>query len=455
MRLSAGRNDMSDYIPNTEAQQKEMLKEIGLRSMEDLFTAIPENVRLKRALNLPAAVSEMELTTEMRCMAAKNGNTDEYACFLGAGAYDHYIPASVSSLLDRQEFYTAYTPYQPEISQGTLQAIFEYQTRICRLTGMDVANASMYDGSSAVAEAASAACHTTGRKEILAALSVHPESREVLSSYSRFSGNHVTTVDFKDGRLDLSDLEAKLSENTAAVVVQSPNFFGVIEDLKEIAFITHKAKALLVVSCDPISLAVLKAPGELGADIAVGEGQSLGNPLSFGGPYLGFFAARKDLLRRMPGRIVGETVDREGRRAFVLTVQTREQHIRREKATSNICSNQALNALAATIYLTVMGKQGLRKAALLCVSKAHYTYQQVLKTGVFTPCFNAPFFKEFSVYYNGNVTGLNQKLLEHHIIGGYDLDKQYPTLKNGYLVAVTEKRTREEIDRFAGKVVAL
>ncbi|MBP7176516.1 MAG: aminomethyl-transferring glycine dehydrogenase subunit GcvPA [Thermoclostridium sp.] len=446
---------MSDYIPNTHAQQMEMLKDIGLASMEDLFAAIPQNVRLKRELNLPAALSEMELTGQMSRMSAKNSNTDEYACFLGAGAYDHYIPAVVASLLARQEFYTAYTPYQPEISQGTLQAIFEYQTMICRLTGMDVANASMYDGSSALAEAASAACHTTGRKEILAALSVHPESREVLSTYSRFSGNKVTEVGFQRGRLDLAELEAKLSEKTAAVVVQSPNFFGAIEDLKEIAFIAHKAKALLIVSCDPISLAILKSPGELGADIAVGEGQSMGNPLSFGGPYLGFFAAKKELLRRMPGRIVGETFDKEGRRAFVLTVQTREQHIRREKATSNICSNQALNALAATIYLTAMGKQGLRKVALLCVSKAHYAYEQLLKTGLFQPCFDAPFFKEFAVYYNGNVTELNQKLLQYGIIGGYDLEKQYSTMKNGYLVAVTEKRTREEIDLFCAKAVEL
>ncbi len=444
---------MSDYIPNTAAQQLEMLKEIGLNHMEDLFKSIPQNVRLKRELDLPAALSEMELTAQMRHMASKNGNTDQYTCFLGAGAYDHYIPASVSSFLERQEFYTAYTPYQPEISQGTLQAIFEYQTMICRLTGMDVANASMYDGSSALAEAASAACHTTGRTEILVALSVHPESREVLSSYSRFSGNTVPEIGYRDGRLDLSELEAKMSENTAAVIVQSPNFFGIIEDLKEIALLTHRVKALLIVSCDPISLAILKSPGELGVDIAVGEGQSLGNPLNFGGPYLGFFAAKKELLRRMPGRVVGETVDREGRRAFVLTVQTREQHIRREKATSNICSNQALNALAATIYLTVMGKQGLRKVALLCASKAHYAYERLLSTGAFSPCFQAPFFKEFSVCYNGNAADLNRKLLEHRIIGGYDLGRSYPALENGYLVAVTEKRTKEEIDRFARKVV--
>lgn len=446
---------MSDYIPNTEAQQQEMLAGIGMTKTEDLFADIPQKVRLKRKLDIPEAMSEMELSAHMRQLASRNRNTDEYACFLGAGAYDHYIPACIPSLLSRQEFYTAYTPYQPEISQGTLQAIFEYQTMICSLTGMDVANASMYDGASALAEAASMACQTTGRHEILVAASAHPESRQVLSSYSRFSGNKVTELCYQDGRLDMVSLDEKLSANTSAVILQSPNFFGIIEDVKEIAEMAHRKGALCIVSCDPISLAILKSPGELGADIAVGEGQPLGNPLSFGGPYLGFFAARKKFLRRMPGRIVGETVDKNERRAFVLTVQTREQHIRREKATSNICSNQALNALAATIYLTVMGKQGLRKVAMLCTQKAHYAYQHLLETGAFTPCFQAPFFKEFTVQFNGDVSNLNDKLMEQGIIGGFALEKEYPSLKNGYLVAVTEKRTKEEIDRFVRKAATL
>lgn len=445
---------MSHYIPNTEAQQKEMLADMGLNHIEQLFDEIPDKVRLKRPLDLPAAMSEMELAVHMRQMASRNRNTDEYACFLGAGAYDHYIPAVIDSLLARSEFYTAYTPYQPEISQGTLQAIFEYQTMICRLTGLDIANASMYDGASALAEAALMACQVTGKQEILTASTVHPESREVLRTYTGKAGFRVLDIGYQDGRVDMNALKERLTSETAAVIVQSPNFFGIIEELRQIAELAHQSKALFIVSCDPISLAILKSPGEMGADIAVGEGQSLGNPLSFGGPYLGFMAARKELLRKMPGRIIGETVDRDGRRAFVLTAQTREQHIRREKATSNICSNQSLNALAATIYLTVMGKEGLRRVALMCVQKAHYAHERLLDTGVFTSCFSAPFFKEFALQYDGDPCELNRGLLKYGIIGGCSLGACYPELKNGYLVAVTEKRTKEEIDRFAEKVVA-
>jgi glycine dehydrogenase subunit 1 len=446
---------MSKYIPNTEAQQNEMLSEIGMSGIEGLFSGIPGNVKLKRELDIPKAMSEMEVTVHMRDLAGMNGNMDEYTCFMGAGAYDHYIPSVVNHLVSRQEFYTAYTPYQPEISQGTLQAIFEYQTMICNLTGMDAANASMYDGATALAEAASMACHSTKRNKILVAKSVHPESREVLHTYSRFNGNQIAEYGYKDGKVDVADLESRLSADMAAVIVQTPNFFGVIEDLKELAELVHKNKSLLIVSCDPISLAILKSPGELGADIAVGEGQSLGNPLSFGGPYLGFFAVKKELMRKTPGRIVGETADKEGRRGFVLTVQTREQHIRREKATSNICSNQALNALTATIYLSTLGKQGLKNVALLCAKKAHYAYEQLIETGLFSTAFNAPFFKEFALKYKGDVAQLNNKLLEHKIIGGYDLGKKYPDLENSWLLAVTEKRTRKEIDRLIGKVAVL
>lgn len=442
---------MSSYIPNTPQQQQDMLSAIGMTSIEDLFSDIPESVRLKRDLNIPAAMSEMELVAHMKGLSEKNINTDQYTCFLGAGAYDHYIPAVISHLLSRQEFYTAYTPYQPEISQGTLQAIFEYQTMICQLTGMDIANASMYDGASALAEAAILACNATGREEVLVAGSVHPESREVLSTYLKFQQIKVTQTGFINGVVDLSELKEKLSADTAAVIVQSPNFFGIIEDLKEIGNLAHNNKSLFIVCCDPISLAILKPPGELGADIVVGEGQSLGNSLSFGGPYLGFFAARKNLMRRMPGRIVGQTVDKNGLRCFVLTIQTREQHIRREKATSNICSNQALNALAATIYLTVMGKQGLKKVALLCTQKAHYAYDKLIETGLFTAEFEKPFFREFTVAYKGDVKKLNQSLLQHKIIGGYDLGKSYPELKNRWLVALTEKRTKQEIDRLIEK----
>lgn len=444
---------MQRYISNTPEQQQQMLHEIGAERIEDLFATIPKEVRLSRTLDLPDGLSEMETTRRVSSLAKDNVNTDDYTCFLGAGAYDHFIPSVVDHLLSRQEFYTAYTPYQPEISQGTLQAIFEYQTMICMLTGMDVANASMYDGASALAEAALMACGATRRSEVLVAKSVHPESREVLKTYARFQGVKVVEFGYKNGMVDIEDLESKLSADTAAVLVQTPNFFGIIEDLSDIAKLAHDNKSLLVTSCDPISLALLKPPGEYGADIVVGEGQSLGNPLSYGGPYLGFFAATNKLLRKMPGRIVGQTVDKQGTRGFVLTIQTREQHIRREKATSNICSNQALNALAATIYMTAMGKQGLKQVAEQCAAKAQYAYQQLIKSGSFEPMFDAPFFKEFAVRYNGDVTALNNKLMNHGFIGGFDLGKNNADLENGWLVAVTEKRTKDEIDMLVSKAV--
>ena len=318
---------------------------------------------------------------------------------------------------------------------------------------MDAANASMYDGASAVAEAASMACQATRRAEVLVARSMHPESREVLCTYARFKGITVLEYGMKNGRADSADLASKLSEHTAAVIVQTPNFFGAIEELAELAKLAHDHQALLIVSCDPISLALLKPPGELGADIVVGEGQPLGQPLSFGGPYLGFFAATQKLLRKMPGRIVGQTVDANNKRGFVLTLQTREQHIRREKATSNICSNQALNALAATMYLTAMGKQGLAEAAAQCAQKSHYACSQLLKTGLFTPLMSAPFFKEFALAYKGDVHKLNRTLFADKMIGGYEIGKSYPEYKNGWLVAVTEKRTKEEIDRLVQKAV--
>jgi len=443
---------MSRYIPNTDENRSDMLEGLGMNSIEALFADIPQNIRLQRPLNLPGPLSEMELGKHMGGLASSNVNADEYACFLGAGAYDHFIPGVINHILSRQEFYTAYTPYQPEISQGTLQAIFEYQTMICELTGMAASNASMYDGATALAEAAVAAFQSTGRKEVLAAGTVHPESREVLKTHARFNGRHIVELGCDSGETDLNELESKISENTAAVIIQSPNFFGIIEDLHSMAEIAHKNNSLLIVSADPVSLALLKSPGELGADIVVGEGQSLGNSLSFGGPYLGFFATTRELMRKMPGRIVGETTDREGRRGFVLTLQTREQHIRREKATSNICSNQALNALAATIYMTIMGRQGMKEVALLCLQKAHYAFDQLVATGKFQPVFSGPFFKEFTVRSAVSVKTLNKKLLEKKIIGGYELEKAYPQLSGGWLLAVTEKRTREEIDAFVQAV---
>ena len=442
---------MARYIGNTNEDREQMLKDIGYEDINSLFKAVPDSVLLKEKLNIPEALSEIELVKNIKSLSKENLNTDEYVCFLGAGAYDHHIPSPINQLVLRQEFYTSYTPYQPEISQGTLQAIFEYQTMISELTGLPVSNASMYDGASALAEAALMSCEATRRKEVLIASTVHPESRQVLETYANYRNITIKEIAYEEGQVSIDDLKSKVSKDTAAVIVQSPNFFGIIEDVEEIANIAHENKSLLTVSADPISLSILKSPGEMGADIAVGEGQSLGNSLSFGGPYLGFMAVTDKLMRRMPGRVVGQTTDKEGRRGFVLTLQTREQHIRRERATSNICTNQALNALQATMYLTFMGKEGLRKVAELCLNKSHYAYNELIKTGQFKAMFNAPFFKEFAVVSEKTVDELNEKLLENNIIGGYKLEKNYPDLKNGYLVSVTEKRTKEEIDTFVRK----
>ncbi|MDN5277470.1 MAG: glycine dehydrogenase subunit 1 [Clostridiales bacterium] len=443
---------MGSYIPNTDQDRREMLEKLGLHSIEQLYEDIPCQVRLKDDLDLPVPLSEMELVRHMKDIAAKNKTVDEYICFLGAGAYDRYIPSVVKHVLVRQEFYTAYTPYQPEISQGTLQAIFEYQTMMCELTGMDVANASMYDGASALAEAVCMACQATGREKVLIARSVHPQSREVVYTYSRFRGIKVHEVGYDDGRVDIQELKRLVSDDVAAVVVQTPNFFGIIEMLDEIAEVVHHFGGLLVVSVNPVSLAVLKSPGSCGADIVVGEGQALGNPLNFGGPYLGFMATTQKLMRRIPGRIVGQTVDLSGNRAFVLTLQTREQHIRREKATSNICSNQALNALAATVYLSVLGREGLKEVALLSMRKAHYAFEKLISEAGCSFMFPAPFFDEFLVKVPVPVEELNRALLDHGIIGGYAVEKDYPELQGGWLVAVTEKRTREEIDALIREV---
>lgn len=442
---------MTRYIGNTTDDRQQMLNEIGYKDIDSLFRAVPDSVRLKEKLKIPEALSEMELITKIKSLSDKNLNTDEYVCFMGAGAYDHYIPSAIDQLIMRQEFYTAYTPYQPEISQGTLQAIFEYQTMISELTGLPVANASMYDGATALAEASAMSCEATRRKEVLVASSVHPESRRTLNTYAKFRNITVKEISYENGQISLEELNTKINDNTAAVIMQNPNFFGIIEDVEKIAEITHKNKSLLVLSADPISLSILKSPGEMGADIAVGEGQPLGNPLNFGGPYLGFMAVAEKLMRKMPGRIVGQTTDKEGRRGFVLTLQTREQHIRREKATSNICSNQALNALQATMYLTFMGKEGLKKVAKLCLNKSHYAYSELIKTNKFKPLFTSPFFKEFAVISDKPVSDLNEKLLKSNIIGGYNIEIDYPELRNAYLLAVTEKRTKEEIDALVRK----
>lgn len=437
---------MSRYIPNTREEREAMLEEIGYSSIQDLFVDIPKELILDKELDLPEGMSEMELSKHMRKLASSNKDVNQYSCFLGAGAYDHYIPSAIDHIISRAEFYTSYTPYQPEISQGTLKAIFEYQTMICELTGMDVSNASMYDGSTAVAEAVLMACQATRRDKVIVAGSLHPEYKQVAKTYCKFQDVSITELGYENGSIDLEELEEALTNDIGAVVVQSPNFFGIIEDIKSIGELVEKSKALLIVSVDPISLGLLEAPGNLGADIVVGEGQALGNPLSFGGPYLGFFATSKKLMRRMPGRVVGETQDKDGNRGFVLTMQTREQHIRRQKATSNICTNQALNALIATIYMSLMGREGLKEVANQCLQKAHYLYKRLIDTGLFTPVFYGPFFKEFVLRSRIPVQELNNKLIDKGIIGGFSLAKDYEDLDGGWLVAVTEKRSREEMD---------
>ncbi|MBU5425727.1 aminomethyl-transferring glycine dehydrogenase subunit GcvPA [Tissierella pigra] len=441
---------MYPYIPTTREDEQEMLKSIGLNSPEDLFSDIPKDLQLNRELNLPKSKSELEVSSYLTALANKNCSISELTCFLGAGAYDHYIPSIINHIISRSEFYTSYTPYQPEISQGTLQYIFEFQTLICNLTGMDVANASLYDGGTAITEAALMAAAHSRKDEIIISKTVRPESIQILKTYAHVQGLKVIEVDMKDGVTDLEALDGLVNDNTAAVVVQSPNFFGIIEDLKATSEIVHKAKkASFIASVDPISLAVLKKPSELGVDIVVGEAQGMGIPVSFGGPYLGFIAARSEYMRKLPGRIVGQTEDKNGKRSFVLTLTAREQHIRREKATSNICSNQGLNVLAATIYMVTMGKEGLKEVALQSTKKAHYAFEQLTKSGKYKPVFDKPFFKEFAVTSDLCPENITKELRKANIIGGYNLGKDYPQLENAVLYAVTEKRTKDEIDRLS------
>ncbi|AWI03015.1 aminomethyl-transferring glycine dehydrogenase subunit GcvPA [Clostridium drakei] len=438
---------MFPYIPVTPEDEKEMLNSIGLNSLDELFSDIPESIKLKRSLSLPGGLSELELLRYLDTLANKNLSTSELTCFLGAGAYDHYIPALIKHIVSKSEFYTAYTPYQAEISQGTLQCIFEYQSMICELTGLDAANASMYDGATACTEAALMAVDSTRKKKILVSKTVHPETRKVVETYTKFKDIELIEIDMEDGVTDLEKLKSAIDNKTAGVILQNPNFFGIIEEVKELEKITHDNKALLIMSVDPISLGILKSPGELGADIAVGEGQSLGNNMSFGGPYVGFMATKAKLMRKMPGRIVGQTQDLDGRRGFVLTLQAREQHIRREKATSNICSNEALNALAAAIYLTTMGKKGIKEVAYQSTQKAHYAFNKVINSGKFKPLFNKPFFKEFALVSEKEPAIINGELLKNKILGGYPLSRDYASYKNALLFCVTEKRTAQEIDK--------
>jgi glycine dehydrogenase subunit 1 len=442
------------YLYNTPQQQREMLQAIGAKSVAELFEQIPAPLRMGRALNLPPALAEIELESHLRELAAKNDQARGRVCFLGGGAYDHFIPAAVDAVASRSEFYTAYTPYQAEASQGSLQAFFEYQTLICQLTGMDVSNASLYEGGTAVSEAVFMAMRVTGRHHKIVMLeSVHPEYRQVCQTYLRQVNCELVVVPCPGGAADADDVRQALDDQTACLVVQHPNFFGCLEDARQLADLAHEFGALSVVSFDPISLGLLARPGEYGADIAVAEGQSLGIPLQYGGPYLGIMACKNEFVRKMPGRLIGETVDREGRRCFVLNLQAREQHIRREKATSNICTNQGLMALRATAYLALLGKEGLREVADLCVRKAHRAAEFLKRgwgaVGLEMAFPERPFFKEFTLRCK---SGADSAIARAHI-AGIDIGpgmKQYSfspasQFDDCLLVAVTEKRTLPEI----------
>jgi glycine dehydrogenase subunit 1 len=434
------------YLPKSPGERVEMLKQIGAASIDDLFSTIPQEYRLERDLDVPRQMAESEIVEYFRNASLKSAAG--YTSFLGAGAYRHYRPVIIDSLVQRGEFLTSYTPYQAEITQGTLQAIFEFQTMICELTGMEIANASMYDGSTGAAESVSMAVRITRRTGVLVARTVHPEYREVMHTYAQHQGFAAATLGFgDDGRLDLAALEQSVTEETACVLVQSPNFLGVIEDIPAIAEIVHQKGALLVVCiAEAVSLGVVRPPVE--ADIVSMEAQSFGVALSYGGPYCGIIAAKEKYVRQMPGRLVGETVDSQGRRGFVLTLSTREQHIRREKATSNICTNQALVALMATIFLVVYGKEGLRELALHNLAKANYAAQQFSSIGGARLLFPAsPRFHEFVLETSEAPEQLNAQLLRQKVIGGLPLSRWYPELGNASLWCTTELNTREQIDR--------
>lgn len=423
-----------------------MLDAIGVGDVSDLFAEIPAGARFERDLRVPGPYSEIENLAYFKTLAGKNANLEDYTCFLGGGIYDHYVPEVVSHIVSRSEFYTSYTPYQPEVSQGMLQAIFEYQSLICQLTGMEVSNASMYDGATALAEAAIMACDETGRDEIVVSRAVHPAYRQVLQTYTAGMGFNIIEAPITEGLTNAEALAKIVTSSTGAVILQQPNFFGSVESAKEIGEIAKAGGAMFVVSADPISLGLLKAPADHGADIVTAEGQALGIHSAFGGPLLGIFATKKKYIWRLPGRLVGATTDTQGRRGYVLTLQTREQHIRREHATSNICTNQSLMAVAAAVYLSAMGKNGLREVADLCFRKAQYAYSQLITIpGIESP-WSAPFFKEFAIKTTYPIGELQQELLDNGILGGLPLGADYPEYPDCLLFAVTEKRTREEID---------
>lgn len=440
-------NSTFRYLPDTKQDQQDMLRYLKKDSIDELFDDLPAEIRLDESLAIPEAISEPILMKKMQRLSGQNINANSYPFFLGAGTYDHFIPSVVNHIISRSEFYTAYTPYQPEISQGELQAIFEFQTMICELTGMDVANSSMYDGFTSVAEAAALAVSSTKRSKVLISKAVHPESRSILQTSAEGPGYNVEEIALDQDITDPKELEEKIDPNTAAIIVQYPNFFGSVEDLQEINKIAKEHGALLIVSANPLALGLLQSPGKLGADIVVGDMQPLGIPMSFGGPHCGYFAVKKKFMRKIPGRVVGQTEDTKSNRGFTLVLQAREQHIRREKASSNICSNQALNALASAVCMAALGKHGIRKMAQLNIEKADYMAKQLVENGI-KVINQAPFFNEFSVELPISAREANQKLLEAGFIGGFDLSKE-DNRTNQMLIAVTEQRTKEEIDQFA------
>lgn len=434
------------YIPHTAEDRKKMMDFLGIQSTSELFSDIPESIRMQRALQMQPAMSELALERHLGRLSRDNLDFGQVTSFLGAGCYEHYQPSAVDAIISRSEFYTSYTPYQPEISQGMLQAIFEYQTMVSELTGMDLANASMYDGPTAFAEAGIVCCAQTRRNKLLVASSVHPEYRAVLATYAAGQAIEIIEIGHIDGTVNLDALKAHLDDSVAGILVQYPNFFGCVEDLQRVADMAHGHQALLVVNTYPMALGILQPPGALGADIVVAEGQSLGNLMSYGGPYLGIMAAKRDLMRKLPGRIVGQTTDAQGRRGFVLTLQAREQHIRREKASSNICSNQALNALAATVYMSYMGPAGMREVGLQNYHKAHYLKQQLKNLSGLAVVFQQPFYNEFVVRLSKPVEEVQTRLLEAGYLFGWALGSAYPELADCVLLNVTEVRTIEEMD---------
>lgn len=436
------------YSPHTDKDKKEMLGVIGAASSEELFKAIPKELRIQK-LDLPEGISELELKKLILEKAGKNYSTQKLNSFLGGGAYEHYIPQAVESIISRGEFLTAYTPYQAEASQGTLQAIYEYQSLICELTGMDVTNASMYDGASALAEAVILSVRETGRSRVIFSSSLHPEYKQTVKTYLEGYKIEFVEIPHAGGLFDETVLKREADDRTACVIVQTPNFFGCVEKADKIEAICHSCGALLIACVNPISLGLLKSPGEYNADIAVGEGQPLGIPMSYGGPYLGFFAVKEKHMRKMPGRVAGMTKDIEGRRGFVLTMQAREQHIRREKATSNICTNEGLMTLAACVYLSLAGKEGIKEIARQNILKSHYMKDKIIKLSGFESMSNAPFFNEFVVRCGKDPDKIIGDLLKHGVIGGLPLGKFYPDMKNCMLICVTETKTKGDLDRFA------